>query len=410
LSPRAVIGVPLYNNAGHLPEALESLLMQTFPDFALVLVDDVSTDETPEIAKRYQARDERISYVRNESRLGMVRNWRRAFELARERHPEMEYFAWASDHDVWHPRWLGKVVEVLDGDADVVMAYPLSIGINDHGEVVKESWEFDTYGITDMRKRVALASDNMAAGDMVYSLFRADALERCGVYRLVLLPDRLLVNQLALHGQFKQVPEALWFRRFSASVRPSYARQRASFFPDGAPFRSFLPWPVQHGAAVTRSLVVKGDGPEGVGRGEAVGLAAFEFRLALSYQLRRAFRRRRKGLRQYLQNRTLPALTRPIGGDRAHRIISKVASRATDAAQDSDRDPAARARELVRMASETASQLRRERAMAASRKVRGKPKVAVPQNKAARDRAKRLRAKKKAKKAEAKQAETRASR
>jgi hypothetical protein len=410
LSPRVVIGVPLYSNAGHLPEALESLLMQTFPDFALELVDDVSSDETPDIARRYEARHDRISYVRNEERLGMVRNWRRAFELARERHPEMEYFAWASDHDVWHPRWLGKVVEALDDDPDVVMAYPLSIGIDDDGDVVREPWEFDTHGIENIRRRTRLASDNMAAGDMVYSLFRADALERCGVYRLVLLPDRLLVNQLALHGQFKQVPEALWFRRFSSSVRPSYARQRASFFPGGAPFQSFLPWPVQHGAAAAWSLVVKGKGPDGSGRGEGLGLAALEFRLALSYQLRRAMRRRRKGLRQTLQNRTLPALTRPIGGDRAYRIITKAASRATDTAQDPDRDAAARARELVRMASETAAQLRRERALAASRKAKGKPQHEVPQSKAARDRAKRLRAKRKAKKAEAKRSEARVSR
>jgi hypothetical protein len=402
LNPRVVIGVPLYNNAGHLPEALESLLMQTFPDFALVLVDDVSTDETPEIARRYEIRDERISYVRNENRLGMVRNWRRAFELARERHPEMEYFAWASDHDVWHPRWLAKVVEALDRDPEVVMAYPLSIGINDDGDVVKESWEFDTDGVPDMRRRAALVCDDMSAGDMVYSLFRADALERCGVYRPVLLPDRLLLNQLALHGQFKQVPEALWFRRFSATVKPSYARQRASFFPDGAPLYSFLPWTVQHGAAAAWSLVVEGNGPDDASRGEAVGLAAFEFRLAVSYELRRALRQRRKLLRQFVQNQALPAVTRPIGGDRAYRIIAKAGSRARDTAHDTDRDAAARARELVRMASETAAQLRRERATAASRKAKGEPKRAVPQSKAARDRAKRLRTKRKAQRAAAK--------
>jgi len=409
LSPRVVIGVPLYNNAGHLPEAIESLLMQTCRDFALVLVDDMSTDGTSRIARRYQARDERISYVRNQRRLGMVCNWRRAFEAARERHPEMEYFAWASDHDVWHPRWLGKLVEVLDEDSGVVMAYPLSTGINDEGEVVKESWEFDTQGVSNMRKRAALVSEEMAAGDMVYSLFRADALERCGVYRLVLLPDRLLMNLLALHGRFKQVPEALWFRRFSASVRPSYARQRASFFPDGAPFYSFLPWPVQHGAAATWSLVVKGNGPEGTSRADAMSLAAFEFRLAQSYQFRRAFRRRRKGVRQYLQNRTLPALTRPIGGDRAHRIITKAATRATDTAHDADRDPAARARDLVKMASETATQLRRERALASSRKAKGESKPEVPRSKAARNRAKRMRSKQKVKKAQAKRTETKAA-
>jgi hypothetical protein len=38
----------------------------------------------------------------------------RAFELAGERFPSAEYFAWASDHDLWADRWLEALVERLD--------------------------------------------------------------------------------------------------------------------------------------------------------------------------------------------------------------------------------------------------------------------------------------------------------
>ena len=51
--PRVIIGSPLFNHAKDFPEAIESILSQTFTDFALVLVDDCSTDETPAIAREY---------------------------------------------------------------------------------------------------------------------------------------------------------------------------------------------------------------------------------------------------------------------------------------------------------------------------------------------------------------------
>ena len=124
--PRVIIGSPLFNHAKDFREAIESILGQTFTDFALVLVDDRSNDETPQIAKEYVALDSRVSYQVNAQRLGLVDNARRSFEIARERYPEAEYFAWASDHDLWHPRWLQELVGALDRHPDVVLAYPLN--------------------------------------------------------------------------------------------------------------------------------------------------------------------------------------------------------------------------------------------------------------------------------------------
>ena len=88
LMPRVIIGSPLFNHADHVREAIESILGQTFSDFALVLVDDVSSDTTPEIAREYVERDARVSYVRNDERLGLVDNSRKAFAIAKERHPD----------------------------------------------------------------------------------------------------------------------------------------------------------------------------------------------------------------------------------------------------------------------------------------------------------------------------------
>jgi glycosyltransferase involved in cell wall biosynthesis len=187
--PRVIIGSPLFNHAKDFREAIESILGQTFTDFALVLVDDCSTDETAAIAREYVDLDRRVSYQLNEQRMGLVDNARRSFDLARARYPDAEYFAWASDHDLWHPRWLQELVDALDRHPDVVLAYPLNRRIGPAGEVLaRRPWAFDTFGITDSWKRLRLSIRQMSAGNMVYGLYRVDLLARAGVYRRVLVP------------------------------------------------------------------------------------------------------------------------------------------------------------------------------------------------------------------------------
>ena len=60
--PRTTILIPTYNRARWLPGAIESVLAQTERDFTLVISDNASTDETPEVVARYD--DPRITYVR----------------------------------------------------------------------------------------------------------------------------------------------------------------------------------------------------------------------------------------------------------------------------------------------------------------------------------------------------------
>jgi glycosyltransferase involved in cell wall biosynthesis len=280
----AVIGVPLYNGACHLPEAIESLLCQTRRDLALVLVDDCSTDETPEVAERYVRLDRRVSYQRNEHRLGMIGNWRRTFEVARERHPSAELFAWGSDHDVWHPRWLASVQDALEQNPEAVLAYPLSRTFLEPGTSLRTSTRpFSTRGVVDPLERLRRSWWGMSAGKMVYGLFRADALARAGVFRPVLLPDRLLLAEIALQGEFEQVDEVLWYRRVNKTF--SYERQRSAFFPDGSPLYSYLPWWLMHPGALGLSLVVRGSGQPTIGRAMGALCVLEAARLSIGLEL-----------------------------------------------------------------------------------------------------------------------------
>jgi len=250
VTPRVVVGVPLHDNVRHLRLALTSLLAQRFDAFAVLVVDDSTSDEPGRIVAEEFASDPRVRYSRNPRHLGLVPTWRRAFQLARELHSEAQYFAWGSDHDVWEPEWLAVLVATLDTHPHAVLAYTLNDRIDDEGVPIRQPWRFQTEGTSGGATRFATTIRRMVPGDMVYGLFRVDALQAAGVLRNVLLPDRLLVAELSLQGEFAQVQRVLWHRRGAPRTSGEAARQRARSEPFPG---SGLPWPVQHARALLES-------------------------------------------------------------------------------------------------------------------------------------------------------------
>jgi glycosyltransferase involved in cell wall biosynthesis len=282
--PTVMIGVPLYNGEAHVAEALESLLSQTYSDFKLVLVDDCSTDRTQEVVRPYAAEDPRIHFSRNDARLGLVGNWRRAFELAKDLEPDLDYFAWGSDHDMWHPRWLESLVADLQAYPEAVLAYPLVATVREGGQTrFRYDAAFDTADVDAPRQRVELTW-HAGFGSRVYGLFRARALQRCGVFRRVYLPDRLLLVELSAHGRFREVPEVLWYRRLMEA--PSSERERANDGSDRGASGGFgLPWFYVHGAALFWDLAIRGRARPGTTRRDGAAIAARY--LSLARELRR---------------------------------------------------------------------------------------------------------------------------
>jgi hypothetical protein len=241
--------------------AVGSLLAQTEGDLRVVAVDDCSRDGTADVLRELAAADSRLEVHLNVSRLGMLRNTNRALALARERCPGAEFVALGSDHDVWDPRWLAALTAALDVAPSAVLAYPLTERIGADGTPVRDRprpWRCDTSGIESPWRRCWHAYRCMVAGDMIYGLVRAPALGAVGGgYRPVLVPDRLLLAELALHGEFVQVDAVLWRRRFTGLAELD--RQRRAFWPDGdAPAYTRLPWWLVHAGTAAWELAVLG--------------------------------------------------------------------------------------------------------------------------------------------------------
>lgn len=269
-SPRVALGMPAYHRPDTMARTLESLLSQTYKDFAVVITDDRPSAEVQAIVETYRALDDRIQYEANPSRLGMIENWRRAFERSRARCPDSEYFAWVSDHDILHPRWLEALVAALDAHPQVVLAYPGIMRIYKQ-ERRRKSDMGDTVGVTSRTRRLETALTLTTAGNAIYGLFRAEALRRAGVFRPVLAPDRQVLCEMAALGQFTQVQEPLWYREVARAF--SYGRQRAMFFPGRSPLHTYLPTNLQHTAVLAWDLGVRGQGLPACGRLAGIGYA-----------------------------------------------------------------------------------------------------------------------------------------
>ena len=254
IRPRVVLGMTLYNQARHLPEAIESLLAQTATDFVLVLLDDGSTDATRTVAKGYAVRDPRVRYHRHADRQGVIAAWRELVDLAERECPTAEYFAWVNDHDRWAPGWLEALRAELDTHSEAVLAYPLTARMTPAGEAIDAApRRFDTAACVDTGDRWRrFCRRGVGAGDMVHGLVRLEALRDAGTFRTVLRPDRLVVAELVLRGSIHQVAEPLWMRREAESA--GVGRQHQSLMVGGTGPPGFRPSPWgQHTRALRRA-------------------------------------------------------------------------------------------------------------------------------------------------------------
>jgi glycosyltransferase involved in cell wall biosynthesis len=78
--PSVTILMPAYNAEKYIRESINSLLIQTYSNFKLLIIDDGSTDQTAKIISSYN--DPRIACIKNHENIGLVKTLNRGIELA----------------------------------------------------------------------------------------------------------------------------------------------------------------------------------------------------------------------------------------------------------------------------------------------------------------------------------------
>lgn len=113
-APRISVVLPAYNAEEFIAEAIESILNQTFTDFELIILNDGSTDRTPEIIQKYAKMDKRIVFVNNPENRGLIAVLNQGLDMARG-----EFVARMDADDISLPTRFEKQVAYMDSHPDV---------------------------------------------------------------------------------------------------------------------------------------------------------------------------------------------------------------------------------------------------------------------------------------------------
>jgi glycosyltransferase involved in cell wall biosynthesis len=167
--PIVTIGMPVYNGARYVEEAVRSLLKQTEDDFILLISDNCSTDATPEICARLSAEDPRITYVKQEENIGATRNFEYVLRAA-----QTPFFMWAAHDDLWAPTFLATCIELLQGSPDAAAS---SVGVRIVDEAGHETGHlFPPPGLMSSRRLARVRAANRDGYMAMYGVLRRDAL------------------------------------------------------------------------------------------------------------------------------------------------------------------------------------------------------------------------------------------
>jgi glycosyltransferase involved in cell wall biosynthesis len=148
--PRVSVLVPTYNYARFVTKAVDSLLEQDFEALEVIVIDDCSTDATPQVLQRYE-RDPRVKLVRHGENQGHIRTYNEGLQMAAG-----EFVGLVSADDLClRSDAIARQVALFDSDLEVGFVYsPLAYidGEGRLGKVVRR-WSSDSVhdGLVEFR-------------------------------------------------------------------------------------------------------------------------------------------------------------------------------------------------------------------------------------------------------------------
>ena len=115
-NPKVSIVLSTYNGAKYIRQSIDSCLRQSYRNIELIIVDDRSTDDTPQIIRSFS--DPRICHFRNEHNLGRPRSLNKGFARTTG-----EYLTWTSDDNEYFDHAIETMVRCLEENKEYDFAY-----------------------------------------------------------------------------------------------------------------------------------------------------------------------------------------------------------------------------------------------------------------------------------------------
>ncbi|MBL0356222.1 MAG: glycosyltransferase family 2 protein [Chitinophagaceae bacterium] len=165
------IGLPFYNNQKTLANAIRSVLVQSYKNWELILIDDGSTDRSFDIANEFAKTDHRIKLISDGVNRGLVYRLNQIIDLAIG-----EYIARMDSDDMMMPNKLEKQMEALEknNSIDVIDTAVYTIDENDEPTGMRGIDDLSTWDKRKAFKNVLLFHPTVVAKTALYKKNKYD--------------------------------------------------------------------------------------------------------------------------------------------------------------------------------------------------------------------------------------------
>lgn len=215
--PLVIVGLPVYNGEKSIERVINSLLTQDYQNIEIFVVDNCSTDGTERVIHEIARRDGRVKYFKNASNIGMVNNFNRALDLAREARPD--FYMWASHDDFYESSFIGKMVKALQENEELLLATSFTSCRKNNVEMFVDHGK-DITDRSPMKRfcnyRRLLDTDGYI-GSLFYGVIRFEAALKIGPIPNVICGDHIPLFELILQGGFVTIPQPLFLKSFGGA-------------------------------------------------------------------------------------------------------------------------------------------------------------------------------------------------
>ncbi|PYZ92541.1 glycosyl transferase [Salipaludibacillus keqinensis] len=126
-NPVVSVITPSYNSAQYISETINSVLAQTYPDWEMIIVDDCSKDQTVQIIKDFQRKDNRIKLIQLEKNQGAAVARNTAIRASQGR-----FLAFLDSDDQWMPEKLEKQRHFMESN-EIAFSFTQYVTIDEAG-------------------------------------------------------------------------------------------------------------------------------------------------------------------------------------------------------------------------------------------------------------------------------------
>lgn len=221
-NPRVTVLMSVYNGEQYLETAVNSILRQTMRDFDFLIVDDASTDATPQMLADFAAKDARIQILTNEKNLGLPASLNRGIAQI-----ETPYIARMDADDISATERLERQVAYMEQHQEIVATGSRILFFNaEEGECISNIWRLPVSS-TLIREQSFLVGPQLSHPS---SFIRTTILKSVGCYREQFDSAQDYDLWLRLLDQFELgnvLETLLFFRHQKKSISHMQAQEQA---------------------------------------------------------------------------------------------------------------------------------------------------------------------------------------